>query len=355
MLYQATHERQNNGNGLAHKAAVLGVAALALIGLREAYQFAEDNLDILPELPEWLNDFNPGQFANHPPEVDATVRNETTTVEARYLIDCHAGLSVGVETHGNKDELMGGGEMDKIWFLDYDMCGDKGRAYADVKKVTNKSTGETELFVETDGLQVHRPRVDMLDFRNCVDLRTGDTAEEIEEKITEWQKDEEKGEEKCDNGHDISGWFVVGGDASKVITTAQASAQLATYLDADPGKVLTELNQEFYEELRYQLLARNLDVKLENIHITLTSTRQQTENRLASVVHELQDNYYDFEIQDEEGEQVINVTAPGGGEITANIRSRDISGVDISEISSVLENKTDTADDLRAEQAMGRE
>src|SRR5690606_24884957 len=109
----------------------------------------------------------------------------------------------------------------------------------------------------TLGLMVTHPRVDHTDPRNCAPLRAGDSIEEIEEKISEYDPDEEN----CDDGFEVEGAFwghgpgLGGDDLANVISTGNTATQIAMAADAEPLEIIEEQNTRFVETLREKVAA----------------------------------------------------------------------------------------------------
>lgn len=280
-----------------------------------------------PNIPNILKKLNSGNLANNPPRVDAAVIPETIIVEEEYFIRCLGRVSVGVGTHGNKDELMGGGEMDKIWYGDFMVCGEDREiiARAKIKKTGDKVTAVS---VTTPGLEVTQPRVDHTDFRNCADLRTKDTIEQINKKIADFQKQRNP---KCDDGFEVSGLYG-GSDLANVITTAQTAAQIAMSVDIQPQEVLVDLNERFRRLLEEELRTQHSDVDPEKVTVRLETTEADIKARLLKVAEDLRANRYSVKYKFNDGEPVMNVGAPGGGDVDVTINSINTQEIGIESI-----------------------
>ena len=305
-----TTHAEGQRRGFIYKAGVVALSGIALVG---ALKYAGDHLPGFPDfLPDISNPFN--DLGNHPPDVFASVRADTVEVEDIFKVKCEGRLGAAVEVNGNKDELFGSGEYSKLLYGDLLPCGNE----IPVKVVLAKDTTNgniTGVKATTNGLVVTQPRVDNTDFRNCVPLRPGDSKKEIDKKIKQWEKDERANKEKCDNGFDIGGFFVVGGDASKVINTGHTGAQiaLASYI---PGKEIAGMNREFRADLKEELENRYPNAA---ITVSMNGLEQRTQAQARQVLGVLKDNTYKVEFVKEDGKRVLRVGAPGDGEVTVKV------------------------------------
>jgi len=317
--------------GFIRKAAFVATGGLAFIGALTAYDRAGDLLPGLPELPDLNFD-----LGNNPPAAEAAVLPETYKTESTFDIACQAQVGVGVGIHGNKDELIGGGEYDKLLFGDFLLCGEQaGRLAALATIERDTQTDEIRsVRVETDGLTVTHPRIDHTDPRNCAPTRTDNSMEENWEEIAEWRQAQENGEKpECDDGFNVSG-LGGGSDLAKIKETAFAAAQIAMALDAQPQAIIDGLNESFVSRLEEELQSRYPGA---TIQVVLRTTPEQMTERFERVTDELRSNFYDVELDDDDGKPVLNISAPGGGEVTVRIRSIRSSDIDIDRITEVIE------------------
>jgi hypothetical protein len=315
--------------GFLRKVSIVAVGGLAAFGALTAYNKAADLIPGLPDFPELHFD-----FGNNPPAAEASVLPETYETEETFDISCLARVGVGVAVHGNKDELIGGGEYDKILFGDFLLCGDRpgdisAKATIERDKATDKPV---KVSLVTDGLKVTQPRLDHTDSRNCAPLRTGDSPAEIRDKIERWERDQRKHKDpECDDGFHVSG-LGGGSDLSKIKETAFAAAQIAMALDAQPQSEIDELNKVFVEKLKEEIASRYPGAVVD---IELTTTDEQIEQRLETVAEDLQNNFFEVELDDDE----MKISAPGGGDVTVAVSSLRTGGVSIGRIAQVIEEQ----------------
>lgn len=316
---------QPNKHGLRNK---LVVGVLAAAGAIALYSVVEDYIPGLPKLPNIGNPL--ADLGNNPPKVEVGIVPGTVEVEEEHEASCKGRVGAGISVHGNKDELMGGGEYDKILFGDFQPCGDPIPVH--VKKTKNPATGEViKVDATTNGLMVTQPRVDEVDYRNCAPLRPGDSKKEIDQKIKEWKQKRDTGKKpECDDGFEFSGIYVVGGDAAKVITTGRTGAQIAmaSYV---PGREIIAMNRDFKGELKQELEARYPGAK---VTVSMNGIKERTQAQARQVLDELKDNTYKVEIKKEDGKPVMHVSAPGGGEVTVKVQEVFVDAVEIESIKS---------------------
>lgn len=317
--------------GLIRRMSMVAVGGLAAFGALTVYNNVDDIIPGLPDLPDINFD-----LGNNPPAAEAAVIPETYQTEATFDIGCRAQVGVGVGIHGNKDELVGGGEYDKLLFGDFLLCGERAGMLA-ARATIERDTESDEIrrvLVETDGLTVTHPRIDHTDARNCAPTRTDNSMEENWDEIEAWKTEQAKGEEpECDDGFNVSG-LGGGSDLAKIKETAFAAAQIAMALDAQPQEIIDELNDRFVTQLEEELEARYPGAAVE---VVLRTTPEQLTERFERVTSELKSNFYDVEFDEKDGKPVLEISAPGGGEVTVRIRSIRSSAVDIDRISEVIE------------------
>lgn len=318
--------------GFLHYAKIIGVGGLAVIGGLTAYNKAVDVFPSLPDMPELNFD-----FGNNPPAAEAAVIPATYSEEATFDISCLARMAVGVAVHGNKDEFVAGGELDKVYFGDFLLCGDSSdKAMAQAVIERDKTTNEVlSVSMVTDGLKVTHPRIDHEDSRNCAPLRPNDSINEINKKIADWKKDKRAGKNpECDDGFDISGFWAFGGDLSKIKETGFAAAQIAMALDAQPQKQIDKMNQQFIAELKSEMIKRYPGA---DVTVTLRDRVSQVEQRLKDVAEDLKDNDFDVKFDEKDGKPIMKVSAPGGGDVTVKVQSVQAGAVNIGRISKVID------------------
>lgn len=321
--------------GFIHSFRRLALCGAAGVGVVVLAFNADDILPGMPglDIPELHFD-----VGNNPPSAEAAVLPETYETESTFDIACQAQVGVGVGIHGNKDELIGGGEYDKLLFGDFLLCGEQaGRlaALATIERDT-ETDAVRSVRVETDGLAVTHPRIDHTDPRNCAPTRTDNSMAENWDEIAEWTEAQENGDKpECDDGFDVSG-LGGGSDLAKIKETAFAAAQIAMSLDAQPQAIIDDLNESFVSRLEEELQLRYPGAA---VQVVLRTTPEQMTERFERVTDELKSNFYDVVLDDDDGKPVLKISAPGGGEVTVRIRSIRSSDIDIDRISEVIEEQ----------------
>lgn len=316
---------------LKAKLGCLVAGAAVLVG---AYVAVDDRLN----WPHFGWPDAPGGAEVLPPVLEAGVRHDTYLTEKTYDHNCESQVSVGNEVEGSQSFQVdlglftltpGIGEVNKIKFGDFLLCGDTGsvrtNAVLERDRITNKVT---RVIAYTDGLVPTHPRVAHTDSaRNCAKLRVGDSKEKIDAEIAKWERqfndwqNKKKGAKRppCDDGFKVSRAGAPD-SVAEIKDTANAAAQIAMTVAADPRQQIEAQNGAYLAKVDDMLRRDFPGVPVE---VRLNGAGDQRQRRLEEARRDLEKNYYKVELPTP-GSNVLKVTAPNGGEITVRLRTVDV-------------------------------
>jgi hypothetical protein len=277
----------------------------------------------LPDVPTNVIDLEP-----EPAEVVAAVDQESYAVEVDFDVACKKIVSAAVDVEGKKTGAefigidIGNGEFEKKIFGDFLLCGDStqvsdsARAQETIDPITQKVTG---LHIVIDGLQVVHPRIDYLDPRNCIDGNPGDSMEEIQRKLDEYQQQIADGEQEgCDDGFKVTR---IGGDDSlaEVKDIGYRGAQLALTLDSNPTEIIADADAEYAQEIKEQLesQARYASVNVV-VDVQRPSDTETVQQQLDFISSDLTTTFSKVEFGVDDDGQYIYVEDAGGSHATVH-------------------------------------
>lgn len=193
-------------------------------------------------------------LGSDPAVVNAAVDQNSYQTEVDFDITCLKRVSVGVDVEGFKNGPLGDGVIKKKIFGDFLLCGDNNQVEANAVETVDPITKQvTRVDVVLSGTVPIQPRVDHNDPRNCIDGNIGDTMDEINQKMQEYNDKKAKGENPgCDDGFEVT--QLMGSDGlADVKDTANSAAQIAMTLDANPKAIMAEADQILIDKVTEQL------------------------------------------------------------------------------------------------------
>lgn len=324
--------------GLKGRIACWATVAIALVG---AYNYVDDKFDFLPDLPSLpgLPHLDLGTEPQ-PPQAESGVRHEFYTTEAEFSLECTGQVSVAAEVKGKEEDRAipglghiwanGSGEVSKVIFGDVLLCGDSGSLAANAELEHDPTGKIIKVTAHTDGLVPTHPRVDHTAAENCATTHYGDSKAAIDKAIAKWEKQQRDWEQHkkgakdpgCDDGFKVTGVFARE-RVAEIKDTANAAAQIAMAMDAQPRQQIEAENTRLLSDLQTMLSQRYPGAE---VKVQLNGIGDQRQHQMDVAVAELQANHY-VVTPPAPGGNEMKVSAPGGGEITVRTSSNIAQGV----------------------------
>ena len=189
-----------------------------------------------------------------PIKLNAEIIPATYEIKGRFEMVATARVSVGVAVKGGQDGALGGlfgvtdAHYNKVLFGDFLLATDQ-KTINDSLIITREGdpkTGTiTKIRATLNALDVFQPRVDFTDWRNFVSIRTGDSEEQRQQKIKDFEEKHENYD--IDMGYSCGHSFGGACDDHSVelLDGANFLAQVALQLDGHQPDIIADTTEKY--------------------------------------------------------------------------------------------------------------